>query len=117
MTAPRAPRELQASGRRLWRAVQDEYQLEEHERQLLLEMARTADALDRLAAIVALEGDLIVGANGARKMHPAAVEARHLKVAYARISAALRLPAGEEGDDLRRPQRRVGVRGIYAVRG
>jgi len=38
----------------------------------------------------------------------------------ARLSASLRLPAGEEGDrpqHLRRPQRRGGARGVYGVRG
>jgi hypothetical protein len=32
----------------------------------------------------------------------------------------LRLPAGEEGDaqkDARRPQRRVGARGVYRIKG
>ena len=115
MTTPRAPHELQASGRRLWHAVMGEYELEEHERQLLLEMARTADALDRLAAIVAAEGDLADAVGGGRKVHPALVEARQLRIGFARLSAALRLPAGEEDDALRRPQRRA-IRGVYSIR-
>lgn len=120
MAVPQPPRELHESGRRLWSSVQEAYELEEHERGLLLEMCRSVDALDRLAATVAEEGDLIVDHLGNRKVHPAAIEARQLRIAYARLSAALRLPAGDEGDEqngARRPQRRVGVRQPYGIRG
>lgn len=109
---PTAPKELRTSGRRLWRAVQSEYELEEHERGLLLEMCRCLDMLDHLAAVVEEEGALIVDRFGVTKTHPALTESRQLKIAYARLSAALRLPSGEsEGE--RRPQRRAGVRGTY----
>lgn len=116
--APSAPRELAESGRALWRAVTGEYELEEHEVGLLLEMCRTRDTLDRLAAITAAEGPMVTTAAGEPKAHPALVEARQLRIAYARLSAALRLPAGEEGDErgqARRPQRRVGARGVYRL--
>jgi len=36
--------------------------------------------------------------------------------ARARLPAALRLPAGEDGGELSRPQRRGGARGAYGVR-
>ena len=55
-----------------------------------------------------------------QRVHPAIVEARQLRIALARLSASLRLPAGEEGDEpqhLRRPQRRGAARGVYGVRG
>lgn len=53
------------------------------------------------------------------KAHPAAVEARQQRIALARLLAALRLPAGADGDEAqgRRPQRRVGARGVYGIRG
>jgi hypothetical protein len=51
-SVPSPPRELKQSGRALWAAVTTEYELEEHERGLLLEMARSVDQLDALAAIV-----------------------------------------------------------------
>lgn len=105
------PRGLKAAGKRLWASVVDAYELEEHEAALLLEAARTVDLLDDLAALVARDGPMVGG-----KMHPAAVEARQARIALARLTAALRLPAGEEGDEqkgARRPQRRVGARGVY----
>jgi hypothetical protein len=116
---PRPPRGLKAAGRRLWRDVQGKYELEEHETALLTEMCRVADRLDALARVVEAEG---VMEEGTGRVHPALVESRQLGIAYARLSAALRLPAGDEGDrqagarGSRRPQRRHGVRGVYLRR-
>jgi hypothetical protein len=109
---PTVPPGTKASGRRLWRDVLGKYELEEHELAMLREMVRTVDLLDSLAAIVEKDGPMVGG-----RMHPALVEARQLKIALARLIAALRLPAGEEGEQERRPQRRVGARGVYGIRG
>lgn len=102
------------SGRELWRDVLSKYELEEHELALLREACRTADDLDALAAVSAREGVTVDG-----RIHPAVVEARQLRVTLARLVAALRLPAGDEDDQAagRRPQRRVGARGVYAIGG
>lgn len=119
MTEPKPPRGTKAGGKRLWSSIVADYELEEHELALLREMVRTVDMLDDLAAIVAESGPVVTGAAG-DKMHPALVEARQLRIALARLSAALRLPAGEEEDTqqgARRPQRRVGVRGVYGIKG
>lgn len=103
----------------MWTAVTGEYELDAHELGLLLEMCRTADTLGELARVVAAEGAVIRDGLDRPKAHPAAVEARQQRIAYARLSAALRLPAGEEGDQQAsaRPQRRVGARGVYGIRG
>jgi hypothetical protein len=110
---PRPPRGLKTAGRKLWASVQERYELEEHETALLTEMCRSADRLEALAAIVRAEG---VIEEGTGRAHPAAVEARQLGITFARLSAALRLPAGDEHDHqagARRPQRRHGARGTY----
>jgi len=116
---PRAPAGLTAAAKRLWAEVLDEYELEEHELGLLRELCRTQTQLDRLDRIVRRDGPLVTDRFGEARTHPAAVEARQLRIAYARMSAALRLPAGEEGDQqaTRRPQRRSGARGVYRLRG
>ena len=113
------PKELQAAGRRLWRSVLSSYELEAHEEGLLLQACRIADRLDGLAAVLAVEG---VMEPGTGRAHPALVESRQQSIAYARVCAALRLPAGDaESDearqDVRRPQRRVGARGVYGIAG
>jgi hypothetical protein len=113
---PAPPKGTGVNGGKLWRDVLGKYELEEHELALLREMVRTVDLLDRLHAITARQGLMVEGPHGS-KPHPAVTEARQARIALARLTAALRLPAGDENDHAagRRPQRRVGVRGIYAV--
>lgn len=115
---PKAPSGLRAAGRRLWDSVVSTYDLDEHETALLVEAVRTVDLLDLLDAKVRDDGPLIESPQGL-KAHPAAVEARQQRIALARLLAALRLPAGEAGDQQAggRPQRRVGARGVYGIRG
>lgn len=115
MTTPEAPAGLKDAGQTLWDSVVGDYDLEEHEARLLLEMCRTADQLDLLAAAVDRDGPILDG-----RAHPGLVEARQLRIAFARLSAALRLPAGDTEDTqkgARRPQRRSGARGVYGIRG
>jgi hypothetical protein len=114
---PDPPETAGEGGRRLWSAVLADYTFEEHELSLLREAVRTVDALDGLHELTEAEGLVVTGPHGS-KPHPALVEARQLRIALARLLAALRLPAGEEDDGSeRRPQRRVGVRGVYGVAG
>ncbi len=115
----KAPAGLGADARALWSSVIEEYDLEEHERALLVEACRTVDLLTKLDAEVRRDGPMLESSQGLRA-HPAAVEARQQRITLARLLAALRLPAGEEGDQqagARRPQRRAGVRGTYGIRG
>lgn len=79
-------------------------ELEEHETALLTEMCRVADRLEALALVVDAEGVIEPGTGRA---HPALVESRQLGIAFARLSAALRLPAG----------RRVTIRLVREARG
>ena len=110
---PSPPRGTGVNGGKLWRDVLDKYELEQHELGLLREMVRTTDLLDKLAAIVTREGLMVKGPHGS-KPHPAITESRQQRIALARLTAALRLPAGDEND---RPQRRVGVRNVYSLPG
>lgn len=119
---PPAPVGSKSSGKRLWRSILAEYELEEHETALLREMVRTVDQLDALQAAVDRDGLMVAGPGMAKRVHPAAVEARQARITLARLAAALRLPAGEEDTSdakhgTRRPQRRVGVRTPYRLRG
>ncbi len=115
---PKAPAGTAAAGRRLWCSVVDVYDLDEHELVLLREAVRTVDLLTELDAAVRAEGPLLAGPQGVRA-HPGAKEARMQRIALARLVAALRLPAGGEGDQQAgaRPARKVGVRGTYGIRG
>ena len=79
MTTSYAPRGLGAAGRRLWKSVTDTYELEEHERAVLTEAARTADLCAKLAA----KADRIDGTS------PVLVE----RLALAKLLGALKVPA------------------------
>lgn len=113
---PPPPKGTRPSGRALWRDVLSRYELEQHELALLREMVRTVDLLDKLAVVADKEGPMVAGPHG-KKPHPAITESRQQRIAFARLTAALRLPAGAENDQAtgRRPQRRVGARGVYSV--
>lgn len=114
---PKPPAGAKSSGKRLWTSVLEVYDLEAHEELLLVQAVRLADLLDSLHATTEAEGAVILGQEGGAKVHPAVPEARQCQLALARVLAALRLPAGVEGDAARRPQRRTGVRGVYGLGG
>jgi len=74
------------------------------------------DTLDRLDAVVRADGGMIDTPSGV-KVHPGLVEARQLRIALARLLAALRLPDGEVGTESQgRRQRRAGARGVYQLK-
>ena len=108
--APRPPRDLRRSGARLWRDVVEALSLDSHELALLHEAARACDRCDELAAVLRSQGVIVAG-----KPNPLLREVREAQITFARLVAALRLPEDirEPG---RRPQRRSGARGIYALR-
>ena len=78
---PAAPAGSKTSGKRLWRSILAEYELEEHETALLREMVRTVDQLDALQAAVDRDGLMVAGPGMAKRVHPAAVEARQARIA------------------------------------
>lgn len=108
---PSPPGDLRRSGRALWRAVLAEFELDEHERQLLHETCRTSDLCDKLQAVLDADGPMSTSSQGVR-VHPAAVELRQQRIALARLLAALSLPSGED-----QAAPRQGVRGVYGIRG
>lgn len=118
MTEEKPPPGTRAAGRKLWESVLADFELDRHELVLLVEAVRAVDELDQLHAVVQAEGTMVSTPAGP-KVHPALIEARQLRLVLARILAALRLPGGDVGDHQAgaRPQRRVGVRKPYGIRG
>ncbi len=114
--APKPPTGTGAAGRRLWQSVVSDFEMDEHELAVLVEVVRPLDVLDELDAVVRSEGAVVDGPQGSRA-NPAVVEARQQRVVLARLLAALRMPVGEAGDEPAnaRPRRR-GPRGVYGVR-
>ncbi len=96
------PNGLDAGGRRLWRGVTADHDLEACQLVLLTQACRAKDYLDRLAPAAA-SGDLA-----------AMREERLTALSMSSLLGALRLPDQTTG---KRPQRRGGARGAYGVRG
>ncbi len=117
MRAPKTPPRLNTAGRRLWRDALADYDFDTHEELLLLQACRCADRLDRLAIEAESNPVTVENHKGDLVAHPALTESRQQSITLARLLAALRLPAGEDGGELSRPQRRGGARGVYGVRG
>lgn len=110
---PAAPMGSKAAGRRLWRAVLADYELDEHELLLLAQAARVADLCVELQRLVDEDGPLV---GEPRRINPALVELRQQRLVLARLVVALRVPLGDQAEGMVRPQRR-GVRGFYGVKG
>lgn len=122
MTDRPRPDGLAAAGAALWDAVTDVLDIDEHEALALRELCRTADVLDELQAVVVRDGVLLDSSQGARA-HPALTELRQQRITFARLVAAMRLPAGlADGrpsaiGGAQQGQARSGVRGFYAIDG
>ena len=87
-----APAGLSTRGKRYWKQTTDTFELTDSETQLLLEVCRTLDQLDALAAAVAADGPMVVGSQGQPVVHPGLTEARGQRAILHRLIAALRLP-------------------------
>ncbi len=116
MRAPKTPDGLKAAGRKLWTAALADYEFDVHEELLLLQACRCADRLDRLAMKAEGNPVTVVNAKGDQVPHPALTESRQQSITRTHQLAASRLPAGEDGGELPRPQRRGGTRSAYGVR-
>lgn len=110
----KTPPNLAQNGRKLWKSVTNDYELGEHELTILLEAARTADALETLESIVREEGVTVTTPQGV-KAHPALVEARQQRLTLTKLVSALRIPLDEE-EPAAPKQRGTVVRGLKAVR-
>lgn len=109
------PEGLRDRGRKLWEAVVGDFELAEHEQGLLLQAARTLDALDALQERLDADGVIVESPQGL-KAHPALPELRQQRIALARLLAALGVPSGVEDAEQPKQQRRA-VRGVYGVGG
>ena len=102
---PRAPVGLGARGRAFWRHVTADYDLERGEAELLVEIVRTMDVIEALAAAVESDGLMVEGSRGQRRMHPALAELRGQRAALARLLGLLGLPDESGAASIESPAR------------
>lgn len=107
MAEVKPPRGTGPAGKAIWSAVSSSFELESHELCVLGQVAKTADRVAALDAVVDRDGVLLDG-----RAHPALIESRLQRVTLGRLLAVLRLPDLED----QRPQRRGGFRRAYQLR-
>jgi hypothetical protein len=108
---PAAPRGLGPSGRALWRSVLELYDIDVHDRIVLIEACRCADRCDQLAVEAGKHGLTSVNKRGDLIASPLLAEARQQEIVLTRLIASLRLPVGQDAAGQHR-----GPRGAYQPR-
>ncbi|OQO89920.1 hypothetical protein B1813_18950 [Saccharomonospora piscinae] len=117
----RAPTELAAGGRALWKAITDEHELDAVQEVQLMEACRAKDRLDRLDAVLRGDADTwmklthrVQTEDYELHVDDALVKANQTANQMKQLLAALRLPDESSG---KRPQQRGGARGAYKASG
>ncbi|MEU4405044.1 hypothetical protein AB0F88_10995 [Streptosporangium sp. NPDC023963] len=115
---PPVPKGSGPSGRKLWRSIMGDLDLDSHEELVLLQAVRAVDRLDAMAAELENSPLTVTNSKGDEVAHPLLTESRQQSLLLARLVASLRLPNGlQEGEtDMDRPQRRGAARGAYNLR-
>lgn len=88
--------DLGVRGRAFWDAVQEEFEFDERESELLLESCRTMDAIDALVAAVSAHGTMVEGSKGQPTLNPAIPELRQQQAALGRLLGQLDLEDEDE---------------------
>lgn len=114
-TIPPAPRGSRTAGRKLWRSILSEYDLAQHEVEILARACRVADVCAELQAIVDRDGPMTTTRLGEDKAHPALVELRQQSITLTRLIVALRVPLGDQEDGAQLRTQRRGARGVYSI--
>jgi hypothetical protein len=84
--------------------VQTELEFDARETDLLIEVCRTLDTIDGLAAVIARDGLMLVGSQGQMVLNAAVGELRQQQAAYARLCAQLDIDSAEVGSSMRSPR-------------
>lgn len=95
---PSPPADLAERGKKFWRSVWKDYDLNVDEIEVLAEACRTLDECDRLRERVDADGDMVAGSTGQLRLHPALVELRLARAGLGKLLAQLGLPDLETGD-------------------
>lgn len=97
------PRTLKVRGKKLWISIHSEFSPNEHETALILEVCRTLDTIDTLAASIETDGVMVTGSQGQPVLNSAVAELRQQQAAYARLLPLLNLDASASAPALLSP--------------
>ena len=115
MSAPKPPASLGKTGRKAWRELTTNYDLEPHERRLVEEACGMLDRAAQLDEQVVADGVTVSGSKGQPVLHPAIPEARQHRQAYSRMISQLSFP--DDGGRIQSSWASRSRRGAAARRG
>jgi hypothetical protein len=102
--APPPPKGIGPRGSAFWIEAQTSLEFDARETALLLEVCRTLDTIDALAAAVQADGVMLTGSQGQQVLNGAVGELRQQQAAYARLVTQLNLEGAEAGVPMRSPR-------------
>ena len=103
-SVPDVPAGIGKRGRAFWIDVQSDLEFDARETDLLVEVCRTLDTIDALAAAVERDGVMLIGSQGQQVLNGAVAELRQQQAAYARLVTQLNLDGAEQGEAMRTPR-------------
>jgi uncharacterized protein with von Willebrand factor type A (vWA) domain len=92
----KSPEGLEKAGKRVWRAILTEFDLDERELLVLEQAARQADAVAALEAEIVDSGLLSRGSRGQTRLSPSVTELRQSRLALSKLLGELALPDQDE---------------------
>jgi P27 family predicted phage terminase small subunit len=102
MTAPKAPKSLSTSGRRLWRSVVETWHLDRRQLEVLRSACEASDRAEQARVQLDSEGLTVSDRYGQIKPHPAASIETSNRSLVARLLRELQLePAGDDSRPVR----------------
>jgi len=107
VTRKQVPDGLGSAGREFFRQVHGKYELDARDAPVLLEVCRTLDEIDSLAAVIAAEGVMSVGSKEQPVEHPAMAGLRAHRLTLDRLLVRLGLPSAEDEKPLSQTQIRA----------
>lgn len=87
-----APRGLKASGKKLWDATTEKYEMREDELVVLKDACGEADLIDRMVKELATQSLTVSGSMGQLVAHPLVQELRQHRATLATLLGKLKLP-------------------------
>ena len=93
---PRPPAGLEKAGKRVWREILDEFDLDSRERIVLEQACRQLDSVADLEALIDESGLVSRGSRGQLRLSASVTELRQARLAVSRLLSELALPDVED---------------------
>lgn len=98
---PAVPDGIGERGAAFWMSVQEQMEFDARETDLLVEVCRSLDMIDRLSSSIAVDGVMIQGSQGQKVLNSAVAELRQQQASYARLVLQLNLDGAEKGESMK----------------